>query len=127
MEKYKGDAMNSFIAEWKKIFSEIPAAIPGLILVFIVAIIARVLQSLIPGPTLNRVISEILIAVGIGLLIRNTIQLPANVQPGITFALHRILRLGIILLGLRLSLQDVIATGLSALLLILGCIALALG
>ncbi|MBM4461562.1 MAG: putative sulfate exporter family transporter, partial [Chloroflexi bacterium] len=36
------------------------------------------------------------------------------------------LRLGIILLGLRLSLQDVVATGLSALLLIVACMAVAL-
>ena len=60
------------------------------------------------------------------LLVRNALPLPARTQPGITFALHRVLRLGIILLGLRLSLQDVIATGLSSLLLIVVCITLAL-
>lgn len=118
--------MSALVGEWKKIAHEIPPALPGLLLVLIVAILARFLQSLIPGPTLNRAISEILIAVLIGLIIRNTLPLPANTQPGINFALHRILRLGIILLGLRLSLQDVAATGLSALVLVVVCILLAL-
>ena len=83
--------MSALIAEWKKIAREIPTAFPGLVLVLLVAIIARFLQSLIPGPTLNRAISEILIAVLIGLLVRNTLPLPANTQPGINFALHRLL------------------------------------
>lgn len=118
--------MSALVAEWKKIAREIPPALPGWVLVLIVAISARFLQSLIPGPTLNRAISEILIAGLIGLLVRNTLPLPASTQPGIAFALHRLLRLGIILLGLRLSLQDVVATGLSALILIIACITLAL-
>lgn len=118
--------MSALAAEWKKIAREIPPALPGLFLVLIVAILARFLQSLIPGPTLNRAISEILIAVLIGLIVRNTLSLPTSTQSGISFALHRILRLGIILLGLRLSLQDVAATGLSALVLIVVCISLGL-
>ena len=118
--------MNALLTEWKKIAREIPPAIPGLILVLVVAIVARFLQSLIPGPTLNKAISEILIAVLIGLLTRNIFGLIANMQAGITFSLHRLLRLGIILLGLRLSLQDVIAIGLSSLILIIVCITLAL-
>lgn len=118
--------MSALLAEWKKIARELPPAIPGLILVLVVAIAARFLQSLIPGPTLNKAISEILIAVLIGLLVRNVFGLIANTQAGITFSLRRLLRLGIILLGLRLSLQDVIATGLSSLILIIACITLAL-
>ena len=42
------------------------------------------------------------------------------------FALQHILRLGIILLGLRLSLQDVVTTGLTSLILIVACMAVAL-
>ena len=123
----KGDhKMNPMLMEWKKIAREIPPAIPGLILVLGVALLARWLQSLIPGPTLNKAISEILVAVLIGLLVRNILGPLANMQPGIAFSLHRLLRLGIILLGLRLSLQDVIATGLASLILIVVCITLAL-
>lgn len=119
--------MPAVIAEWKKIAREIPPAIPGLLLVLVVALVARFFQSLIPGPTLNKAISEILIAMLIGLLIRNAIRLPASVDAGAKFALTRVLRLGIILLGLRLSLQDVAATGSTAIALILFCIAFALG
>lgn len=119
--------MNSIIAEWKKFVQEIPPAIPGLLLVLPVALAARFFQSLIPGSTLNKAISEILIAMLIGLLIRNTIYLPASVDAGAKFAMTRVLRLGIILLGLRLSLQDVAATGSAAIVLILVCISFALG
>lgn len=118
--------MNALITELKKIAREIPPAIPGLLLVLVVASVARFLQALIPGPVLNKAISEILIAVLIGLLVRNVFGLLKNTQAGITFSLHRLLRLGIILLGLRLSLQDVIATGLTSLILIIACITLAL-
>ena len=109
-----------------KITQEIAIAIPGLSFVFVIASLARFLQSQIPGPTLNRAISDILIAVLIGLAVSNTLRLPLRAQPGITFAIHHLLRLGIIFLGLRLNLQDVIATGLSSLLLIILCITLAL-
>ena len=47
-------------------------------------------------------------------------------SPDIKFALQRVLRLGIILLGLRLSLQAVAKIGLSALVLVLVCISVAL-
>jgi uncharacterized integral membrane protein (TIGR00698 family) len=74
-----------------------------------------------------RAVSEVFIAVLLGLHVRNAIQFSARFDPGIKFALQRILRLGIILLGLRLSLQDVIRTGVLSLLLILACLAFALG
>ncbi len=118
--------MSALIAEWKKIGKELSPAFPGLNLVIGVAIVARFMQGLIPGPTLNKVISEILVAVVLGLYIRNTFGVSAALEPGIKFALNRLLRLGIILLGLRLSLQAVAAIGASALLLVLVCITLAL-
>ncbi len=119
--------MNAIFTEWKKIAQELSRAWLGLIVVMIVAIVSRVLHDLIPNAMLTKAISEILIAMLLGLLIRNTIRLPAQIEAGAKFALNRILRLGIILLGLRLSLQDVAATGLTALALILFCIAFALG
>jgi uncharacterized integral membrane protein (TIGR00698 family) len=120
------DELNQLINEWKKIGRELPNSFPGLNLVVGVAIIARFLQGLVPGPTLNRAVSEILVAVLLGLYVRNALGVPASLQPGIKFALQRILRLGIILLGLRLSMQDVAAIGVSALLLVVVCITIAL-
>jgi uncharacterized integral membrane protein (TIGR00698 family) len=118
--------MQGIVAEWARIGRELRPALPGLLLAAGVAVAARLAHTLIPGPTLTRAISEVFIAVLLGLTIRQLFGLPRTAAPGVRFALHRVLRLGIILLGLRLSLQDVLATGLSALLLILACVALAL-
>jgi uncharacterized integral membrane protein (TIGR00698 family) len=113
--------------EWKKIGRELRPAWIGLNLVLGVAILSRYFHTLILDPTLNKTISEILLAVILGLYLRNAIGLGVSLGPGIKFAIQRILRLGIILLGLRLSLQDVAATGVTALLLVTICITIALG
>ncbi len=124
---FSGAIISALLTEWKKIGQELSRAWLGLLVVFIVAIISRVLHDLIPNAMLTKAISEIVIALLLGLLIRNIIHLPAQIEAGAKFALNRILRLGIILLGLRLSLQDIAATGLTAIALILFCIAFALG
>jgi uncharacterized integral membrane protein (TIGR00698 family) len=117
---------NPVLAEWNKLRREIGPALPGLHLVVAVAVVARYLHSLIPNAMLARAISEVFIAVFLGLYIRNVVRFSARFEPGVKFGLQRVLRLGIILLGLRLSLQDVVATGLEALLLIGACMTLAL-
>jgi uncharacterized membrane protein YadS len=89
-------------------------------------VIARLVHGALLSPAVTRAISDVFIAVVLGLTIRQVIALPHAYEPGIRFALQRVLRLGIILLGLRLSLQDVAATGLSALALIVTCMAVAL-
>ncbi len=118
--------VNPIAAELRRIGAELRPAVPGLYLVTAVAIVARYLHGLIPSPELARAISEVFIAVVLGFHIRNTIRFSRRFEPGIKFALTRILRLGIILLGVRLSLQDVVNIGASALLLVLACVAFAL-
>ena len=118
--------MNAIAAEWGRIRRELRPAIPGLYLVIAVAIVARFTHGLIPWPPISRAISEVFIAVVLGLHVRAFIGFGKRFEPGIKFSLQRILRLGIILLGLRLSLQDVVGTGVSAILLILFCMLLAL-
>lgn len=118
--------MSAVAAEFKKIRKELHPALPGLILAAAIAFAARLLHGLIPSPALGRAISEVFIAVLLGLVVRNSFQLGREYDAGIKFALQRILRLGIILLGLRLSLQDVVRTGVSSLLLILVCLTFAL-
>ena len=49
-------------------------------------------------------VSAIMVAIFIGILIANLINLPKNVEPGLKFCTSIILRLGIMLLGIRLSL-----------------------
>lgn len=97
-----------------------------MLVIVCIALASRFIHGAIPNAMVTRTISEILIALLLGLLIRNAMRLPAQIELGAKFALTRVLRLGIILLGLRLSLQDVAATGISALLLVAACITLAL-
>lgn len=122
-----GNFFSSTWQEWKKIGQELKPAWGGLFLVAGVALASRYLQSLISDPALSKAVSEILIAVLLGLFVRNFVGVDPRSEAGIKFSIQRILRLGIILLGLRLSLQDVLATGASALLLVVICITLALG
>ena len=49
-------------------------------------------------------ISAIMMAIILGMLVANTITLPANLQSGLQFCTSFILRVGIMLLGIRLSL-----------------------
>ncbi|HEV3120652.1 MAG TPA: putative sulfate exporter family transporter, partial [Isosphaeraceae bacterium] len=71
-------------------------------------------------------ISAIMVALLLGLLIRNVIGLPSVYESGLKFCLRHILRLGIMLLGLRLSLTAVAQIGLVGLPIIVVCIATAL-
>lgn len=67
-------------------------------------------------------ISGIMMAIVIGLVLGNTVDLPAVVWPGVRFSLKKVLRLGIILLGIRLGLGDVLRLGVLGVPLILLCI-----
>jgi uncharacterized integral membrane protein (TIGR00698 family) len=71
-------------------------------------------------------VSEITIAVVLGLILRNTIGLPTVYEKGLRLCGKEVLRFGIILLGLRLSLAAVGELGLAGLPVIIGCIAVAL-
>ncbi len=70
----------------------------------------------------NSPISGIMMAIVIGLVIGNVITLPAIFKPGITFSLKSLLKLGIILLGIRLSLGDVVEVGIVGLPVIILCV-----
>ena len=94
---------------------------PGLLLVAAVAAAARALHWLFGGP------SEILLAIGIGIGIASLVQLPATFRPGIAFAAQRILRVGIVLLGARLSVGAIAQIGAPVALLAVGLVILVLG
>ena len=71
-------------------------------------------------------ISPIMLAVVLGLLIRNTIGVPKAYEEGLRFCLTTVLRLGIVLLGLGLSVQAMATMGLMGLPIIAACIVTAL-
>ena len=51
--------------------------------------------------------SALILAIVLGMIVRNTVGVPAAARPGVSFALKRVLRLAIVLLGLQLSFTQV--------------------
>jgi uncharacterized integral membrane protein (TIGR00698 family) len=74
------------------------------------------------GLTGSSPVSGVPVAIVLGLLLRNTLPLPASLTPGLKFATATILRAGIVLVGIRLSLFDVLKLGFAGLPVVLGAI-----
>ncbi|MDP1570618.1 MAG: putative sulfate exporter family transporter [Vicinamibacterales bacterium] len=58
-------------------------------------------------------ISGVPVAIVLGLLLRNTLSLPTALGPGLRFAVTTILRLGIVCVGIKLSLGEMLSLGLA--------------
>ena len=95
--------------------------LPGLLLAVLVAVAARLVGWLLPA-----VVSEILVAILLGLVVSNVWKLPSGTGPGLRFVVQRVLRAGIVLLGARFYLADVARIGGGAIGLILLCMTVAL-
>jgi uncharacterized integral membrane protein (TIGR00698 family) len=81
--------------------------LPGLGLSAGIAGLAFALR-LIPGVA---TFSPMILAVVLGIAFHNLIGLPAGAKPGITFALKRVLRFAIVLLGVQLTAQQIADVG----------------
>ncbi|NNC75588.1 MAG: putative sulfate exporter family transporter [Acidimicrobiia bacterium] len=91
---------------------QVPTLIPGVVLASVVVLIAAGLAELLNGALgYDGLISFILVAIVLGMIIRNTVGLKDTFAPGVSFTLKKVLRLGIILLGIRLSFLDVLEVG----------------
>ena len=116
-------------ARGNELFAGLGALLPGLVIALGLAVIGRAASQAIGAGALgleHSPISPILLAILAGLAIRNTIGLPATYEPGLRLCLKRILRVGVALLGIRLSLGAVGIIGLAALPIVVGCIVTAL-
>jgi uncharacterized integral membrane protein (TIGR00698 family) len=97
------------------------AVLPGLALAGLVMIAAhfasgwlgaRVLELQGIDPTgRSSPISGIMVAIVIGIIVANAVRLPSWMGAGFAFGTKRVLRLGIILVGIRLSFLDVVKLG----------------
>ncbi|MDJ0868029.1 MAG: putative sulfate exporter family transporter [Myxococcota bacterium] len=120
-------------APWQRgaqaFFEAAAQVLPGVAIAALLALIGRALAEYV-GVTLmgfaRTPLSPILIAILLGLAIRNAVGLPTAYQPGLRLCLQQILRIGIALLGLRLSLAAVGSIGLVALPIVIASIATAL-
>ena len=83
------------------------AAAPGLVLSSIVALSAFALRA---APGLG-FLSPMILAILLGTAMRNTGAVSPSAQPGIRFALRRVLRAAIVLLGVQLTAAQVAAVG----------------
>ena len=105
-------------------------AAPGVLIAIALAALARgMAQGLAHGvgglPKFP--LSPVMCAVVLGMLWRNTIGVPAWASGGLNWAMHRLLRIGIALVGLRLTLGGATAIALTALPVALCCLTVALG
>ena len=104
-------------------------ALPGLALAAALALVARgVAQALAVGagglPKFP--LSPVMCAVLLGMVWRNSVGVPAWAKHGLDWTMHRLLRVGIALVGLRLTLAGATAIALTAMPVALSCLAVAL-
>lgn len=78
---------------------------PGIALCALVALAATTVNDAVP------LLSSMLVAILVGLVLRNTGAIRPIVEPGLALAGRTVLRLGVVLLGLRLSLLAVAGLG----------------
>jgi uncharacterized integral membrane protein (TIGR00698 family) len=112
-----------------QVFQWLGTLLPGVTLAVLLALLGGTLSQRIGVDWLGFAkspISQITLATLLGLAVRNTIGLPQVYESGLRVCLRWVLRGGIVLLGLRLSLVELGHIGLLALPVIVGCIALAL-
>lgn len=89
---------------------------PGVLAVVAVAVVA----TLVAG--LSSSVSPLVAGVVLGAVVANTVPIPERLAPGLTFCARPILRAGVVLLGLRLSLGDLAGLGVDGLVVVGGVV-----
>ncbi|MGY5764743.1 YeiH family protein [Brachybacterium sp. DNPG3] len=92
--------------------------LPGLGIALGVAVLAQLISPHIP------LLSPLIIAIIVGVAAANLVPLPAATAPGFALASRGLLRAGIVLLGLQLSLADVAALGAPTILMVVAIVAI---
>lgn len=102
---------------------EAPRLIPGIVLVLGVVSGAIVVADWVNQTTGSvGIVSYILVAIIFGMIIRNTFGLAPSFRLGVSFCIRKLLRLGIILLGIRFSIIDVAIIGVWGVPIVIFCI-----
>ncbi|MFH1032147.1 MAG: putative sulfate exporter family transporter [Chloroflexota bacterium] len=102
---------------------QLPGVIPGVLLsAALVALFIWLTDLLNKALGFSGLISYILVVILAGILVRNIVGVPAIFSPGISFCLKKLLRLGIILMGIRLSFFDVLKIGAWGIPLVVVCV-----
>ncbi|MDQ0337967.1 putative integral membrane protein (TIGR00698 family) [Caldalkalibacillus uzonensis] len=109
--------------------------LPGVVLCLLIMTVGELFSrwigyglNLLQGLTTDNPspVSGIFIAILLGLVVRNVLGLHEFFRDGVLFSIRYILRLGIILLGIRLSFYDVVKLGIWGIPIIVSCVGVAL-
>ncbi|MDK6927103.1 putative sulfate exporter family transporter [Actinotignum timonense] len=92
------------------------ALTPGVLLAALIAVASWGLSKLMP------LLSAMLFAIVLGMLVRNLGLIPRSANRGLTFTSKRVLRTGVVLLGLRLSIPAILGLGWGTLITIITCV-----
>lgn len=87
--------------------------VPGLLVLLVGGVLAHLLSTTVLG------VNRLLLAVGVGVLLANTIGVPGWAEPGVGTH-NRWLELGIVLMGARVAIDQLLATGPALLGLVVG-------
>lgn len=90
--------------------------LPGLALCGVAVLVSLGVQQLAPT------VSPLLVAIVLGAALANLVSLPPTVQPGLTFSAKRLLRLGVVLLGVQLLLSDIAGLGVGLLVMVVAVV-----
>lgn len=105
--------------------SQLHTLLPGIALTSLLAWLTTYLARLIGEDLMGfqkSPVSPVMLAILLGLIIGNLLPFQLLLKPGITFAVKKVLRLGIILLGIRLSIIEVFSLGAMGIPIVLICI-----
>jgi uncharacterized integral membrane protein (TIGR00698 family) len=110
-------------------FDQLPSLLPGLLGAAALAWLSIWLCDFIGVELLGFAktpVSPVMLAILLGLLISIVLPVPQVLNPGLSFSVKKVLRLGIILLGIRLTVLDVFRLGVFGTPIVIACIAGAL-
>jgi uncharacterized integral membrane protein (TIGR00698 family) len=85
--------------------------VPGLALVVVIGVVAAIGQALEERRFGHAVIEALVLAILIGVAVRNLRPLPASAQPGVRFAAKQVLEFAIVLLGASIDAGSLVAAG----------------
>ncbi|HEY2809703.1 MAG TPA: putative sulfate exporter family transporter [Steroidobacteraceae bacterium] len=121
--------MRTLVRAFTPGWTAVRQAVPGVLVAIALAALARgMAQQFAQGAVgLPKIpLSPVMCAVLLGMLWRNTVGVPAWATSGLNWTMHRLLRVGIALVGLRLTLGGAGAIAITALPVALTCLTVAL-
>lgn len=115
-DRYRPGPMSALRSTATRLGSAAVPLLPGLAVVAVLVAVARGVNEV------ASTVSALVAAVFLGALLANTVGVDARLEPGLRFAAKKLLRIGVVLLGLRLSLDDVTELGGPALAVVAGTV-----